>query len=274
MNTQPPPSPSGASAHAVTIARAAHDEWHAVEDDLVVGRGYASARPDGRLFVGIDAWHDAVFDRLAAALLADLPRPLHAVVDESEPDASAGWARAGFAPHRREWHYRVTPGPADAPSDAPTASQSASSAPAGVTIVPAGDVREQPLRALDEVIRAEIAEGLGWPAMPVEIFRRPAGGRVADPSKYTVAARGDRYVALLRVVARKQHARIGLLAVRADEQRKGIGRALLTGVLDTLYHAGCTTASAEIDASNAAAIALFEGAGAERTGSNLELLRR
>lgn len=266
MNTQPPPPPSGASAHAVTIARAAQGEWHALDDDLVVGRGYASARPDGRLFVGIDAWHETVFDRLAAALLADLPRPLRAVVDESEPDASAGWTRAGFAPHRREWLYRVTPRPAVAPTAAP--------APPGVTIVPAGEVREEALGALDDVIRAEIAEGIGWPSMPVEIFRRPPGGGVLDPSKYTVAARGDRYVGLLRVVARKRHARIGLLAVRADEQRKGIGRALLTDALDTLHRAGCTTASAEIDASNAAAIALFEGIGAERTGSNLELLRR
>jgi len=66
MNTKP--FTSGLDENAVVITRVADRQWHALDDDLVVGRGYAEHRPDGRLFVSIDAWHDATFDRLAEAM--------------------------------------------------------------------------------------------------------------------------------------------------------------------------------------------------------------
>jgi hypothetical protein len=68
------PSDSG---HAVLVSRVAAGQWHALENDLVIGRGEASRRSDGRLFVSVDAWHPSAFDQLAAALLDALPRPLH-----------------------------------------------------------------------------------------------------------------------------------------------------------------------------------------------------
>jgi hypothetical protein len=62
------PFTSGLSENAVTITCVADEQWwHALDDDVVVGRGYAEHRPDGRLFVSIDAWHDATFDRGPAA---------------------------------------------------------------------------------------------------------------------------------------------------------------------------------------------------------------
>ncbi|MZD07120.1 GNAT family N-acetyltransferase, partial [Streptomyces sp. SID5785] len=94
MNTQP--FPPGTGERAVTVTRVADHQWHALEDDLVVGRGHAQRRADGRLFVSIDAWHDSDFDRLVAALLADLPTPLHTVVDEADTALIAAWRRAGF----------------------------------------------------------------------------------------------------------------------------------------------------------------------------------
>ncbi|WP_308445502.1 hypothetical protein [Streptomyces rubradiris] len=33
-----------------------------------------------RLYISIDAWHDTAFDRLAAAMLAELPAPLYTLV--------------------------------------------------------------------------------------------------------------------------------------------------------------------------------------------------
>ncbi|MGH8880785.1 MAG: GNAT family N-acetyltransferase, partial [Stackebrandtia sp.] len=71
------PFTTGPGGDAVMITRVADGQWHALDDDLVVGRGYAAHRPDGRLFAGIDAWHDATFDRLAEAMLAELPAPLY-----------------------------------------------------------------------------------------------------------------------------------------------------------------------------------------------------
>ena len=48
--------------NTLVITRVAERQWHALDDDLVVGRGDASPRPDGRLFLSVDAWHDSVFD--------------------------------------------------------------------------------------------------------------------------------------------------------------------------------------------------------------------
>jgi ribosomal protein S18 acetylase RimI-like enzyme len=95
-----------------------------------------------------------------------------------------------------------------------------------------------------------------------------------DPSKYTVAARGDQYVGLVRLATRTRQPRIGLIAVRTGEQRRGIARALLSHVLAGLHRSGVEAASAEVNETNAAAMGLFESFGARRTGSNLELVHQ
>lgn len=249
-------------SHAVLISRVAHGQWHALEDDLVVGRGEASHRPDGRMFVSIDAWHGAAFERLAQTMLTALPKPLYTVVDEDDLDLSARWQRAGFTTRRREWEYAV-------PTD-PRATGLDSALPPGVTIKAFGRAQETLLRALDDTIRVEVEAGPGWQDMPAEVLARP----VLDPSKYAVAAQSGRYVGLLRIAAVTRQPRIGLLAVRADHQRRGIARALLAHTLGALHRVGKETASAEVTESNMAATALFEGIGARRTGSNLELVLR
>jgi len=251
------------SSHAVLITRVAPDQWHALEDDLVVGRGEVSRRSDGRMFVSIDAWHGAAFDRLAEAMLAALPRPLHTVVDEADLDLTVQWQRAGFTTPRREWEYAV-------PTDPRATGLDSAPPPPGVTIKAFGSAEEAPLRALDRTIRDEVAAGPGWQDMPAEVLVLP----VLDPSKYAVAAQCGQYVGLLRVAMVTRLPRIGLIAVRADRQRRGIARALLAHALGALHHVGKQTASAEVTESNVAATALFEGIGAQRTGSNLELVLR
>jgi GNAT superfamily N-acetyltransferase len=239
-------------SHAVLISRVAPSQWHALEDDLVVGRGEATHRPDGRMFVSIDAWHAAAFDRLAEAMLAALPRPLHTVVDEAELDLTAQWRRAGFTTRRREWEYAV-------PTDPRVTGLDPAPLPSGVTIRAFGRAEEAPLRALDRAIRDEVEAGPGWPDMPAEILAPPT----LDPSKYAVAAESGEYVGLLRVATVTRLPRIGLVAVRAGHQRRGIARALLAHALGALHHIGKATVTA-----------LFEGIGARRTGSNLELVVR
>ncbi|MGI5339526.1 GNAT family N-acetyltransferase [Streptomyces sp. CA-181903] len=261
MNTKP--SPSGLSEDAVTVTRVADRQWHALDDDLVVGRGYAERRADGRLFVCIDAWHDAAFGRLAEAMLAEVPTPLHAVVDEADAGLTARWQRAGFTVRRREWEYAV-------PTDPQVTGLGAVTPPPGVTIVPAGQADERLLRAVDRAIRDEVEATAGWQSMPAEVIPRPAGDTVVDPSKYAVAAASDRYLGLIRVVT-VNRPRIGLLAVRAGEQRRGIARALLAHALETLHRAGHAAAWTEVQETNVAARALLAGVGARPVGSNLEL---
>ena len=264
MNTKPFLSrPSG---RTMLIARVADGLWHALENDLVVGRGHAVRRPDGRLFVSIDAWHGTAFDRLAEAMLAALPAPLYTVVDEADVELASGWQRVGFTVRRREWEFGV-------PTDPRVTGLEAVLPPPGVTIVPVGEADEGPLRALDRAIREEVGAGAGWHSMPAEVRPRPEGDTIVDPSRYAVAAAPDRYLGLVRLVTATRHPRIGLIAVRAGEHRRGIARALLAHVLGTLGHGGIATASAEVDESNEAALALFEGIGSRRMSSSLELAR-
>jgi ribosomal protein S18 acetylase RimI-like enzyme len=254
--------------HPIVITRVAERQWHAVEGDQVVGRGDTSRRPDGRLFLSIDSWHGAVFDQLAEAMLTDLPRPLYTVVDESDLDLTSCWQRAGFATGRREWEYLV-------PTEPQVTGLGSVLPPEGVTMVPAGAAQEGPLREVYTAIRDEVDATVGWESMPAEILGRPDGTPLLDPSKYAVAARSDRYVGLVRVTGRvTRQPRIGLLAVLSHQRRRGIARALLAHVLGSVYRSGVETAWAEVNESNGAATALFEGAGARRVSSNLELVLR
>ncbi len=252
---------------SLTVTRITDTEWHAVEDDRVVGRGDASQRPDGRLFVSVDAWHAPVFDRIAATMTADLRAPLYTVVDETDQESTGAWLRAGFSTGRREWGYLV-------PTDPRVTGLEAVDPPTGVTVLPAGSAEEEPLRALDQLVRAEVEAGAGWRTMPAEVLPRPAWATMADPSKYAVAREADHYVGMVRVAPLTRQPRIGLIAVRADRQRRGIARALLAHALGSLHHSGRASAWAEVDETNPAATALFEGIGARRAGATLELVRR
>ncbi|WP_030209783.1 N-acetyltransferase [Streptomyces sp. NRRL S-87] len=252
--------------YPVTITRAAETHWQAVADDRIVGHGDLSHRTDGRLFVSIDVWQEAVFDRLATAMLADLPTPLHTLVGESDTDLRSRWERLGFTPVRREWEYVV-------PTDPRATGLDTVPVPAGTTVLPGAAADEGRLRTLDRAIRAEVDAAAGWRTMPAEVLPLPPGDTLGDPSKYAVAVRGGRYVGLVRVVPVRRRARIGLIAVRADQHRQGVGRALLAHALGSLHRNGTGSAWVELDESNAPAIALFEGAGARRTSGYLELER-
>ncbi|MFC5664331.1 GNAT family N-acetyltransferase [Kitasatospora misakiensis] len=251
----------------IAVTRVTDTEWHALEDDRLVGRGDASQRPDGRLFVSVDAWHDPVFDRITAAMTADLPTPLYAVVDETDQESAAAWRRAGFTVERRELGYLV-------PTDPRITGLGPVLPPAGVTVLPAGTAEEEPLRSLDRTVREEVEAGAGWRTMPAEVLPRPAWSTMADPSKYAVAKESDRYVGMIRVAPLTRQPRIGLIAVRADHRRRGIARALLAHSLGSLHRSGRESAWAEVDETNPAAIALFESIGARPTGATLELVRR
>ncbi|WP_371402981.1 GNAT family N-acetyltransferase [Kribbella sp. NBC_00662] len=246
--------------NTLTLSRVAENQWHAIENDLVVGRGHASRRLDGRTFLSIDTWRDAVFDQLAVAMLADRSVPVYTVVDEADRELTASWERAGFTRERRESEFAVPTGvtPVDPPS--------------GVAIETAP--AEAPLRELDRAIRAEVEATVGWQTMPAEVLPWQGGTRPLDPSTYTVATKDGRYVGLVRVATRTRRPRIGLVAVLATERRHGIARSLLSHVLAELHRAGTVAVTAEVDETNTAALALFEELGAEHTGGSLELISR
>jgi ribosomal protein S18 acetylase RimI-like enzyme len=243
--------------NTLVITQVAPRQWHALDDDLVVGRGDASPRPDGRLFLSIDTWHGSVFGRLAGAMLAALPRPLYTVVDEADLDLTAHWRGIGFTTRRREWEYVM---PADGDRAVP---------PANLTVLPLGAAEVRPLRRLDRAIRAQVEATVGWQEMPAEVLSRPI-----DPARYAVATEGGSYVGLIRAVPLPKQTRIGLVAVLSTHRRRGIARALVAEVRRATHRRGVALVTAEVHEANTAAIALFEGLGARRAGSNLELVIR
>jgi len=248
----------------LTVTRVAEHLWHALEDDQVVGRAHTTRRSDGRLFVSVDTWHEAVFRHLAGAMLKELPRPVFTVLDEEDTDLTAAWLMAGFSIERRELGYAV-------PTDPGVTGLDGALVPANVTIIPAGEADEVSLRALYNALRAEIDATVGWRTMPVEVVPRPEGPTAADLPQFVVAAHGSEYVGLLRLATVTRQPRIGLLAVRAAHRRRGIGRALLAHTLNDLHRRGTPSAWAEVNEGNAAASALFEGVGAHAAVRNLEL---
>lgn len=258
---------SGADELTAVVSRVTETEWHALDGDQVVGRGEASRRPDGRVFLSADAWHCPVFDQLADAMLAELPKPLYTLVDETDADLKSHWERVGFTTRRREWECLV-------PTDPQATGLGSVLPPSGVTILPVGEAEEGPLRELDRVIRDEIEATVGWAEMPAEVLPRPDGVTVVDPSKYAVAVEDGRYIGLVRVAPVPRQPRIGLIAVRADRRRGGVARALLAQVLGSLHGSGVQTVSVEVNESNEAAVSLFEGVGAQRASSNWELVLR
>jgi len=258
-------STSDSSGHTTVITRISETQWQATNGGLLVGSGDVSPRFDGRLFVSIDSWRQDAFRPLADAMLADLPRPLYTVADEADPDLITRWERSGFTVRRREWECLVATDPKVTGLDAVVP-------PPDTTVLAAGTAAEDPLRELDRAIRNEVQATIGWREMPAEILPRAAGSTVVDPSKYAVAAQSDRYVGLIRVVQVTRLPRIGLVAVRADQRRRGIARALLAHALGTLHRSGIDRAAVEVNELNAAATALLEGIGAQHVSSNLELM--
>ena len=194
-----------------------------MEDDLVVGRGDTVRRADGRLFISIDAWHDGVFDRLAAAMQAELPAPLYTLVDADDAETIANWRRAGFADDRTERQYVVHIEEA----------QTSAEPPAGVSITGG-----------EGGYRAE-AEGAEVGVIQVSPSMRDNG--------------------------KPRIARLVTIEVRADQRRRGIGRALLAHALADLQASGFGLASVDVDETDTPAILLLEGVGARRASSSLEL---
>jgi ribosomal protein S18 acetylase RimI-like enzyme len=261
------PSLAGSTHPVVDVSRVSHAQWRATEQARVVGQADATTRPDGRVFISIDAWNDVAFDHLAVAMLTDLQGPLHTIVDESDSDLLARWKRHGLVPRRRELEFRV-------PTSHEAVRGALASPPAGITLVPFGMANELQLCELDRRIRREVDAASGWHTMPAEVMPRPDGRTVIiDPARYAIAERGSRYVGLLRMTGRPRQPRLGLLAVRSEEQRRGVGRILLAFALHSLREHGVDAATTEVDQTNEIAVRLLEGFGAQHTGTARELER-
>jgi ribosomal protein S18 acetylase RimI-like enzyme len=241
-------------------------EWHALDDDVTVGRAYVRRRPDRRTSVAVDAWHADVGAALLDAVLGAVPGPLYAVVGDEDAVQLALFGLAGFAEVRREDELlvRVRTGPAEVP---------------GFTFVTAADLPLERHARLDEELRADVPGSDGWVNDDLALFRSwTVGAPWFDPALYPVAvdAAGEP-AGLVRVWARTEPGgvpRLGLVAVRRPYRRRGLGRALLHRAFGPLVERGVGAVAAEVDVTNRPSRRLLDSFGTTRTGGTVELRRQ
>jgi ribosomal protein S18 acetylase RimI-like enzyme len=259
------------STVAVIVRVAPGVHWHALEDDVVVGRGYALHRPDGRVFISVDSWADDVFTALAEAMIGDLAGPVYTVVADDDREHLGRWALLGFGDNRREDEYFV-------PTDPQATATAWSGFPPGFSVIGADQADEDRLRKLDQQLNRDRPGHDGWVSSPAGFHRATFENRFFDPATYLVAIHAGEhsgeYAGLVRIRAMRRHAKLDLVGVRPRFRRHGLARALLLAALRPLYERGITGVTTEADESDPAAQGLLLGIGAKRTSGAIELIRR
>jgi ribosomal protein S18 acetylase RimI-like enzyme len=241
--------------------------WHALEDDIVVGRGHALHRADGRVFISVDSWADDVFVALAEAMTRDLPAPVYTVVAEDDREHLGRWSLLGFGDNRREDEYLV-------PTAPELTGLGSATPPPGFTLIGADVAEVDGLRRLDQALRQDVPGYSGWVNTPEDFHRLRYENRFFDPATHLVAVHEGEYVGMVRVAPLPRQPRLGLVGVLPAFRRRGLARALLAAAFRPLQERGFTEVSAEVDELNSASQALLRGMGARRTGGAIELVHR
>ncbi len=241
-------------------------QWHALDDDVVVGRATLFRRPDGRAYLAADAWKDEVTVALLRAAIADVPGDLFSTVAEDDAAQLALLAEVGFGPARREHEYLVPV--------AGVLAGTTGGVPAGFRIVSAADCDMERLMRLDDALRHDVPGTAGWVNEPAEFRRYTFGAPQFDPELYLLAVTDDdRYAGLVRLWPANRVARLGLIGVLRWHRRRGLASALLRAAFRPLAARGVEQVSAEADATNVASVTLLTKLGATRTGGAIELRR-
>jgi ribosomal protein S18 acetylase RimI-like enzyme len=253
----------GSSSTTVVVRVTEGVHWHALEDDVVVGRGHALRRPDGRVLISVDSWRDDVFETLAVAMIDDLGRGVRTAVDDDDREVLARWSALGFRDDRRDVEYLVPTDPAvtGLPDDLP----------AGTTLLPGRAADPDRLAALDHELLQGIAATLPWAAWPAEPVTSTPGVVRPVPVTRWVAVRDGEYVGSIRVSAVRRRARLALVAVLPEHRRRGVARGLIAAEFRRLHEDGVSHVTAEVDETATAARALLRGVGGQETGRVVEM---
>ncbi len=247
-------------AQVVRVAPGVH--WHALEDDVVVGRGHALHRPDARVLVSADAWRDDIFRLLIGAMATDLPGPLFTVVDHDDREMLGRFADLGFSDHRREDDYVM---PASDVSGSATL-------PSGFAVQTADRVDEDRLRELDQALRRELPGSAGWISSPDGFRRAVFDERSFDPATFLVATHGEHYAGMVRIT-KGRRPRLALAGVLPPYRRRGLGRALMVLAFKAAAERGSREVFTDVDQTNVAGQALVASMHARRIGGSVELRR-
>lgn len=242
--------------------------WEARSSAGSAGHALAWSRPDRRMFVSFRDLAPEAYGPLVTAIDRDLGAVLYTTIDLAEQRRIEHLCEVGFRPARRESDY-VLP-----VAEALNAIGEAG-LPDGYLFQGVLEVPEQDLRQLDDRLRQAVPGTDGWEWDEPGFREETYDSEAFDPELYWIAAEesnGER-VGIVRVWNRPEAPRLGLIAVLADHQRRGISRSLLGKVFATLGSRGVETVATEIDDTNDASRGLLLGLGARRVGGSVEMVR-
>lgn len=254
---------------SVRVARVAPGlVWRAFDGELAVGAARASLRPDNRWRIWFDECRADCYQPLLAAVAANTGADLYATAGEANAQALARYASLGFTENRRESMFLI-------PADPAVNGLSAGIPPGEFVIKSAIDVDEDQLRLLDEALREDVPGSDGWHWDPGD-FHEETFSDDFDPATYLVAidTANAEFAGLVRIWISPGRPRLGLIGVLRGYRRAGLARALLGRAFTVLHERGVSAVTAEVDDTNAAALALMESLGAKRTGGMVELVSR
>lgn len=224
-------------------------------------------RPDGRLLVRCaGGWTPD-----AAAQAVELGNRRGAValahVDEHETDQLVALADAGFVVARRDAHVVFA-------VEQALEALSGARMPACASIRSAADVDEDRLRLLDDELRQDVPGTSGWRSSPEEFREDTFADPAFVPRTYLVAVDSElgEALGLVRIWMNRESPRLGMIGVRREHRRRGIGSALVAEALRAVQATGATEVETEYDLMNRASRALFERIGARRVRTVLELV--
>lgn len=245
------------------MTREGPDRWTASRGNRPAGRLHVLVRPDRRTALYLRDVADDAYAPLVDAALVRYTGELYVEVDDAATDVRNLLTERGFAVRRHELHYRV-----------PTRATGAET-PRGFSFISAIESDVDLLRELDDGLRQDVPGASGWRNDPAEFATQTFGDPEFDPATYLVAVdeSTDTYAGLVRVWARPQVSRLGLIAVLPAYRRRGLASALLATAFGVIAARGQAEVVCEVDETNVASNALMAGLGARRIGGAVELVR-
>lgn len=246
----------------IVVTQDGPDRWSASRGGRPAGRLHVLLRPDHRTCLYPRDVIDDAYPALLDAVLGRYPDELYVEVDDAAVQVRNLLAERGFAVRRHEHHYRV-----------PTRATGAA-LPPGFTCVSAAESDVDRLRELDDALRQDVPGASGWRNDPAGFRTRTFGDPEFDPATYLVAVHEHgTYAGLVRVWARPEVSRLGLIGVLPGYRRRGLASALLARAFGVVAARGQPEVVCEVDDTNVASNTLMAGLGARRIGGAVEMAR-
>ncbi|HEU0302940.1 MAG TPA: GNAT family N-acetyltransferase [Gaiellaceae bacterium] len=216
--------------------------WMEVHDGVAFGGSGVRPGAKGR---GLGTWLLAAQEERAWELGA---ARLHQHTMAADPSVGALMASRGYREARRHYEMAIELDAEPSPPELPN----------GLAV---DTFREEEAREFHDAMAEAFADEWGFVSMPFEQWWEMRGGD--DHSLWFVVREGERIAAYARCEAgRHGGGFVGMLGVRGDWRKRGLGRALLLHAFRVFWERGITRVTLGVDSENpTGATRLYESVG-------------